>query len=162
VRHQAFIGIGSNQGAKLENCKEALERIGRLPDTRLEKGSSWFTTEPWGTSTEWYINGAAALRTDLEPWTLLGCCHAIERSMGRQRTGTRWEDRIIDLDLLLFDDRVIDDPLLEIPHPELHKRRFVLTPIYEIAPRVVHPVLGVSMAELLARVEDEKPVRPFS
>lgn len=162
VRHQAFLGIGSNQGAKLENCEKALERVGLLPDTRLEKRSSWFKTEPWGTSAEWYMNGAAALRTNLEPWTLLACCHAIERSMGRHRTGMRWEDRIIDLDLLLFDDRVVGDPLLEIPHPGLHKRRFVLTPMCEIAPRVVHPVLAMSMAELLARVEDEKQVWPIS
>ena len=161
MRYRAYIGIGSNQGAKLENCQRALEMIAAISETMLGKRSSLFESEPWGGSEEWYVNGAVAVATNLEPLALLGHCQGIERSMGRRRTGKRWEDRVIDLDLLLFDDRVIDDPLLKIPHPELQKRKFVLVTMCDIAPEVVHPVLGMSMAQLLAQVEDRRQVLPI-
>lgn len=161
MRHHAFIGIGSNQGAKLENCARALKILSALPETKLRDRSSFFKSEPWGTTREWYVNGAAAVDTDLGPWALLGHCQAIEWNMGRRRTQNQWEDRVIDLDLLLFDDLVIDDPVLKIPHPELQKRKFVLVPMCEIAADVVHPFFRVSIAELLARVEDTKQVAPL-
>ena len=135
--------------------------IAAIPETRVKTRSSFFDSEPWGSAREWYINGAVAVDTNLEPWPLLDRCQAIEWNMGRRRSAKRWEDRIIDLDLLFFDDLVIDDPLLEIPHPELHKRNFVLVPMCEIASEVVHPVLKVSIVQLLARVEDEKLVSPI-
>ena len=161
VVFRAYIGIGSNQGARLENCQRALAMLAEIPGIALEKRSSWFESEPWGDSREWYVNGACAVSTHLEPRTLLNFCHSIEWSMGRRRTGKRWEDRVLDLDLLLFDDRVVVDPLLRIPHPALHERKFVLVPMCEIAPEVVHPGLGMSMAALLARVEDERRVFPM-
>jgi 2-amino-4-hydroxy-6-hydroxymethyldihydropteridine diphosphokinase len=161
VQHRGYIGIGSNQGAKLDNCTKALEMIAGIPETRLRASSSFFDSEPWGHAQEWYVNGAVAVDTNLEPQLLLDRCQVIERDMGRRRTAKRWEDRIIDLDLLFFDDLVIDDPWLEIPHPELHKRKFVLVPMCEIAPEVVHPVLKMSIVELLARTEDAKQVVPI-
>lgn len=161
MRHRAYIGIGSNQGAKVEHCECALQSISAIPETAVEERSSLFESEPWGDSGEWYVNGVCAVGTNLEPATLLDHCHGIERRMGRRRSGRRWEDRVIDLDLLLFDDRVIDDPGLRVPHPELQKRKFVLVPMCAIAPEVMHPVLHMNMEQLLARVEDSRQVLPM-
>lgn len=158
MRHRAYIGIGSNQGAKVEHCERALRIMSTIPETAVAERSPLFESEPWGGSGEWYVNGVCAVDTNLEPATLLGYCHGIERRMGRRRSGRRWEDRVIDLDLLLFDDRVVDDPGLEVPHPELEKRKFVLVPMCEIAPEAAHPVLRMNMAQLLARVEDPRQV----
>lgn len=160
VRHRVYIGIGSNQGGKFDNCQRALQRIAAIPETQLMTSSSFFDSEPWGSSQQWFVNGVAAVDTNLEARCLLDSCQAIEWDMGRRRTARLWEDRVIDLDLLFFDDLVIDDPRLKIPHPELHKRKFVLVPMCEIAPDVVHPVLKMSMVQLLARVQDGKRVSP--
>lgn len=161
MEHQAYIGIGSNQGDKLENCERALRMVAAIPETRLTASSSFFDSEPLGGAQTWYVNGAAAVDTDLDPGSLLGSCQAIEWRMGRRRTARRWEDRIIDLDLLFFDDLIIDDALLKIPHPELHKRKFVLMPMCEIAAEVVHPIFKLSIVQLLAQVEDHKRVSPI-
>ncbi len=160
MRHRAYIGVGSNQGDKEANCRRAVSEIGRMPRTRLRQVSSWFATEPWGTaSTEWYVNGAVAVDTDLEPQTLLRHCQALEARMGRRPGPVRWADRAIDLDILFFDDMVLEEPGLTIPHPELHRRRFVLVPLCEIAPDLRHPRLDGDVRELLARVDDDKRVR---
>ena len=131
-----------------------------MPETRVREVSSWFVTEPWGAaSAEWYVNGVAAVDTDLEPEALLRHCQALERQMGRQPSARRWADRVIDLDILVFDDMVLEGPELIIPHPELHRRRFVLIPLCEIAPDLKHARLGSDIRELLAEVEDDKRVR---
>lgn len=163
MEHRAYIGVGSNQGKKEDNCRRAVREIGRMPRTRVREVSTWFVTEPWGAaSAEWYVNGVAAVDTGLDPETLLQHCQALEREMGRQPSPVRWADRIIDLDILLFDDMVLEGPELTIPHPELHRRRFVLVPLCEIAPDLKHARLGSEMRELLARVEDGKRVRELA
>ena len=160
---RAYIGVGSNQGDKQENCRRAVSGIGRFPDTRVRQVSSWFATEPWGVvSTEWYVNGVVAVDTDLAPETLLQHCQSLEREMGRRPGPQRWADRIIDLDILLFDDMVLEGPGLIVPHPELHRRRFVLAPLCEIAPDLRHPRLGGDIRNLLARVEDDGQVREMA
>ena len=89
--HRAYIGVGSNQGNKEENCRRAVREIGHMPRTRVAQVSSWFATEPWGAaSTEWYVNGVAAVDTGLDPETLLKHCQAVEREMGRRPSPVRW------------------------------------------------------------------------
>ncbi|MCY4486571.1 MAG: 2-amino-4-hydroxy-6-hydroxymethyldihydropteridine diphosphokinase [Deltaproteobacteria bacterium] len=160
---RAYIGVGSNQGDKERNCRRAVGEIGEFPETWVREVSSWFATEPWGAaSTEWYVNGVAAVDTGLEPHILLQHCQTVERKMGRPAARPHWADRVIDLDILFYDDTVLEGPDLIIPHPELHRRRFVLSPLCEIAPELKHARLGVSIRELLAQVEDDNRVRPIA
>jgi 2-amino-4-hydroxy-6-hydroxymethyldihydropteridine diphosphokinase len=162
VAHRVYVGIGSNLGDRRANARDAIERIGRLPDTRVVGTSALYESEPLGNATTWFVNAAIAVDTALAPQELLDRLLAIEVAMGRVRVaGERWGPRIIDLDILLVDRQVIDTPTLTVPHPAMHERRFVLTPLAEIAPDAIHPLLGRSVATLLATVRDDKRVTPL-
>lgn len=156
VPHRAYIGIGSNQGRRHEHYLSALRKLALLPGTRLNICSSRYETEPWGDSEQWYINGVVAIDTRLDPQMLLRACQGIESEMGRVRTGRRWQDRVIDLDVLAYDALALRETNLMIPHPEMHRRRFVLVPLCEIAPAWVHPVLRLTAKQLLGLVRDAK------
>ena len=157
--HRVHIGIGSNLGDRRANTIEAIEKVGQLPGTRVVRASSLYESEPLGDAKTWFVNSVIEIDSDLAPDALLKRLQAIEEAMGRKRVkGKRWGSRIIDLDILLFDQDVIDKRNLKIPHPELHKRRFVLLPLAELAPQVVHPQLGQSISTLLATVKDVKRV----
>lgn len=149
-----FIGIGSNQGEPAENCREAVRRIGRSGEIRDLRASSLYRTEPVGKPDQpWFINCVVEARTSLSPHGLLELLHRIEKGMGRVRR-ERWGPRTIDLDILLYGQVVVREDDLQIPHPELHKRRFVLVPLNELAPCAIHPAFGVSMKGLLDRLVD--------
>ena len=156
--HQVYIGIGSNLGNKRENYLEALERIAKLPKTRIIKESSVYESQPHGDSKEWYINGVIEIETEMKPELLLTKFKNIERAMGRKKVRKKWGARIIDLDILLYDSLIMNKKNLKIPHPEMHQRKFVLIPLIELGPQVIHPVLGVSISELLVGVKDDKRV----
>lgn len=156
--YQVYIGIGSNLGKKKENYLEALTRIAKIPKTRIIKESSPYESEPLGESKEWYVNGVVEIETELKPDLLLKKCKNIERAMGRKKVRKRWGARIIDLDILLYDNLKVEKKNLKIPHPEMHKRKFVLIPLSEIAPQVIHPILGATISELLVSIEDQKRV----
>jgi 2-amino-4-hydroxy-6-hydroxymethyldihydropteridine diphosphokinase len=157
-----YIGIGSNLGDRRANTADAVARVKALPATEVVRVSSLYESEPLGDAKTWFVNGVIELETDLAPAALLKRLQAIERAMGRKRVkGKRWSSRTIDLDILLIDQQVIATPTLEVPHPELHRRRFVLMPLAEVAPDVIHPRLGRSISTLLAAVEDEKRVIPL-
>jgi 2-amino-4-hydroxy-6-hydroxymethyldihydropteridine diphosphokinase len=158
VPHQVYIGIGSNLGNKRENYLEALERIAKLPKTRIIKESSVYESQPHGDSKEWYINGVIEIETELKPELLLNKFKNIERAMGRKKVRKKWGARIIDIDILLYDSLVMNKKSLKIPHPEMHQRKFVLIPLSELAPQVIHPVLSASISELLVGVKDDKRV----
>ena len=161
IAHQVYIGIGSNVGNKRENFFEAVTRLAKLPDTRVLKESSLYESEPLGDAKEWYVNGAVEIETRLKPDMLLKKLKNIERSMGRKKVKKRWGARVIDLDIVLYDSAVVKKKTLRIPHPEMCTRKFVLLPLSEIAPQVVHPELGVTISELLIKIKDDKKIHLF-
>ncbi len=155
MEETAYIGIGSNLGEPTALCLEAVGRLDGLPGTRMEDLSPWYTSRPVGVQGQgWYVNGVARVRTRLPAAELLHGLLRIEADMGRVRK-ERWEARLIDLDLLLYGDHRIGGRDLQVPHPRLHQRRFVLVPLTDLAPGLIHPVLGATVAELLAGLEVE-------
>ena len=150
--HRVYIGIGSNLGDRRANTLEAIDRITQLPGTRLLRASSLYESEPLGDAKTWFVNSAIEIETEFPADQLLKKLKAIEETMGRKRVkGKRWGSRIIDLDILLADQEIVDKRTLKVPHPEMHKRRFVLMPLAELAPHVIHPQLG---AERLGPARD--------
>jgi len=154
----AFIGAGSNLGDSFEACLEAVRRVAALPRTRFLRRASLYRTEPVGSQDQgWFINTIIEVRTDLGPRELLAALQGIEKAMGRGE-GRRWGPRAIDLDILLYGPQVLREEGLTIPHPELHRRAFVLVPLTEIASYAIHPAFGVSIQGLLGRLEDRSVV----
>jgi len=151
---RVFVGMGSNLGKRRSNLSEALEQLGNLKDTEIVKCSSIIETAPEGGPKQGlFLNVVVELDTKLDPHVLVEQFLAIEEAMGRARQ-QRWGPRIIDLDLLLYGDAMIADDTLIVPHPLMHRRRFVLEPLCEIAPEAVHPVLGLEAKDLLAELEN--------
>ena len=145
----AYIGVGSNLGDKKDNCLEAIVRIDEILGCRVTAQSDFYRTQPVGVEGQgWYVNGVIVLSADISAQDLLKSLLAIEVDMGRERK-RKWDSRIIDLDILLFGEEVISEKGLQVPHPLMHLRRFVLAPMVFLAPDLVHPVLRKSMAELL-------------
>ena len=157
--HRAFIGIGSNLGDRKANFLEAVDRIRKLPGTRMMKQSSLYESEPLGDARTWFVNAVIELETEFSAEELLKRLKAIETAMGRKRVrGKRWGSRVIDLDILFFDNEIIDKRSLKVPHPELQNRRFVLAPLSELAPQLIHPKLSATISELLAGLKDTKKI----
>jgi 2-amino-4-hydroxy-6-hydroxymethyldihydropteridine diphosphokinase len=151
-----YIGIGSNIGDKTTNCQTAVECLAEAG--RIVGVSSFYYTEPVGyKEQEDFINAVASLQTSLSPSELLRICHAIEDRLGRRRT-VRWGPRTVDLDILLYGDLVVSRPDLVIPHPLMALRKFVLAPLVEIAPAVIHPTLNKTMIQLLSELQKSHTV----
>ena len=147
-----YIGIGSNMGDPMKNCLEAAERIKRLPDCEFMGISRWYRTEPVGVDGQnWYVNGVVCVSTKLDARELMKKLLAIEAGMGRIRK-EKWDERIIDLDILLYSDEIIHEKGISVPHPLMSERRFVMAPMVDLAPDLVHPLRGKTMIELLAQI----------
>jgi len=157
------LGLGSNQNSPYERCLEAIQRLLCLDRVKVVQCSPFYRTEPVGTtSKDWFINAVLEVRTILSPIELLDVLQDVEKRMGRVRT-VKKGPRVIDLDILLYNqDIVFDEDRLIIPHPELHKRRFVLVPMNDIASYVIHPAFGVSMKGLLDRCSDNSVVERYA
>jgi 2-amino-4-hydroxy-6-hydroxymethyldihydropteridine diphosphokinase len=160
VTSSVIAGLGSNLGDRFAALGRAMEFI-RLEAGEISAASSVWETEPWGfDADELFLNMVVVIRTTLEPSRMMQLFRSIEGRMGRKRSGGgKYESRIIDLDILLWDNRVITLPGLEVPHPKLHSRRFVLEPLAEVAPDAVHPVTGLTVTEMLELCDDRSDVR---
>lgn len=159
IRVDAYLSIGSNLGDRQANLKRALVNLG-LGGASIRRVSSVYETEPVGhTDQPWFLNIAAEVETTLPPRGLLRLCREIEQAAGRSRPFPN-APRVIDLDILLYANMIVDEPELHIPHPRLAERRFVLVPLAEIAPGLVHPVLRLSMGTLLKSCADLSVVIP--
>ncbi len=146
----AYIGLGSNLGDRRRILESALGALRETTGIELVAVSMLIETEPEGPpGQDRYLNGAATIRTKLSPRGLLQAMLEIESAHGRDRTKeSRWGPRRVDLDLLMYADRIVDEPDLVVPHPRMHQRTFVLAPLAAIAPNAVHPVLGVTIRAL--------------
>jgi 2-amino-4-hydroxy-6-hydroxymethyldihydropteridine diphosphokinase len=150
----ALIGLGSNLGDRVVNLEGAIVALSKTPGVAVLKVSSFHETEPVGgpAGQGMFLNAAAALETTLDPNSLLHVLQEIEGRFGRVRT-VRWGERTLDLDLLLFDDRIIQTSEIEIPHPRINTRRFVLEPLLEVAPGAVDPITKRAYADILADLD---------
>ena len=147
---RVFIGVGSNEGGRLEHISRAIRALGSTSEVRLVQMATIIETEPIGGPPQGpYLNTVVELETSLAPLDLLRALQDVERRLGRTPSPQRWSPRPIDLDLLLYDDRVIQEPTLCVPHPRMHERRFVLEPLSQLAPDIIHPVLHQSISALL-------------
>jgi 2-amino-4-hydroxy-6-hydroxymethyldihydropteridine diphosphokinase len=154
-----FLGLGSNLGDREQYLRRAGEELQREGVEVLESSSLYETEPVEAPPQDWFLNSVLRVETSLAPVALLDACLGIETRLGRVRVGFM-SPRTLDIDLLLFRDEIHHAPSITVPHPRLHARRFVLVPLAELAPDARHPVLGRTMAELLARCQDTSRVLP--
>lgn len=158
-----FIGIGANLANPLKQCAMAIRKMAEIPETKLVATSSFYKSEPLllphsnENQVPWYVNVVCRCSTTLSPIKLLESLAFIEKKMGRKRR-KKWEPRIIDLDLLFYDDLVMKTKQIEIPHPEIQNRRFVLEPLAEIAKEWEHPLLKKTVGKLASGINQSSKI----
>lgn len=152
-QNTGFLALGSNLGDKERFLKKTLELIEELKDTTVQRLSSIYKTNPVGGSTHSYLNLVAEFHSKEDPQRLMDSFLSIEYRLGRRRSGKQNEDRVIDIDLLLYGNRILNTPKLILPHPRMHQRQFVLEPLCELAPKLSHPMFSQTMEDFLKLVE---------
>ena len=156
-----YLSLGSNLGHREQHLAEALKQI-QSRIGRPEKVSRNFESEPWGYSSAYrFCNCCLSLRTSVAPLPLMDLLLEIELALGRNREGPGYSDRVIDIDMLFYGDRRMDHPRLSLPHPSIEDRKFVLAPLAEIAPDLIHPVRGISIHQMLQDCPDQSEVIPL-
>lgn len=160
----ALISVGANLGDRLRNCCQGIAALCADGRVRLEARAPFYETEPVDyTAQDWFLNTAIKVRTRLAPLDLLTHLQAIQAAMGRQTGGIRFGPRTLDLDIIFYEDCILNCERLTLPHPRMHKRRFVLQPICDIDPTVMHPTLGRDVEALLNQIpEGDQTIRPCS
>jgi 2-amino-4-hydroxy-6-hydroxymethyldihydropteridine diphosphokinase len=155
----AFLGLGANLGGRLATLQGARQALADHPQVELAASSPLYETAPVGgpAGQQLYFNAVLQINTTLPPRPLLAHCQAVEEVFGRQRE-ERWGARTLDIDLLLYGPLQLDEPDLQLPHPRLHQRRFVLAPLAELAPQLPHPRLGSRIDHLLGTLPDQQAV----
>jgi len=155
--HIAYISVGSNLGDRLQNCLKGIASLTESDKSRVLAQSRIYMTEPVDyEAQDWFINMIVKLETAHDPFQLLDQIETAQRVAGRMRDAIRYGPRILDLDIIFFDDRIIDSERLVVPHPRMHQRRFVLKPICDIDPTIIHPLLKKDMQSLLDRLEEDE------
>jgi 2-amino-4-hydroxy-6-hydroxymethyldihydropteridine diphosphokinase len=164
IDHFAYISIGSNLGDPLQNCCEGVAALCEDGAVELMAQSPFYKTQPVDyTDQNWFINAALFVRTRLLPHALLDKTQSVEKRLGRKGDAVRFGPRILDLDIIFYDDLILNSANLEIPHPRMHKRRFVLQPICDIDPTITHPGMGRSVQGLLNQmVIDDQEIKRCS
>jgi 2-amino-4-hydroxy-6-hydroxymethyldihydropteridine diphosphokinase len=158
VKQTVYLSLGSNLGERAKNLRDAIAALGSM-GVRVVHVSSMYETEPVDYLDQpWFLNCAVEAETELPALELLRALRGIEAQMGSKKLIAKGP-RLIDIDILLYGNEVIDAPELQVPHPRMHLRRFVLEPLAEVAPSVQHPVSHLSISELLARTPDKSAVR---
>ena len=160
----AYLGFGTNLGSREQNLSQALQSLANSPDLYIVRSSSIYETAPWGyTDQPSFLNFTVEVRTKLSPVELLELAKCIEKDLGRQKN-FRYGPRLIDIDILLYGNKTIHlgQPDLDIPHLRITERAFVLVPLTEIAPEIIHPILNVSLADLLEKVNGKEDVNLWS
>lgn len=157
----AYILLGGNKGERLTNIEKAISFIEKLVGPISNK-SKIYVTAAWGNENQPdFYNQVVCVSTKLSPINLLNCLLSIENQLGRIRGAEKWQARTIDIDILFFNDKIINLPELVVPHPYLHERKFTLVPFLEIAPNFIHPVFNKSIAELTKECSDLLDVNPL-
>lgn len=154
---KAFIGLGSNLGKRKKNIENAIGLLSSMEGIDLLSQASYYETEPVGPIQPWFINSVITIQSTLPPEGILAKCKEVEVRIGRVDS-LKWGPRLVDLDLLLVEDQIVDTGKLKLPHPQLAQRRFVLLPLLELQPNLVHPELQVPLRELLPETEEDKKV----
>lgn len=156
----AFLSLGSNKGDRLSVIQQAVNFLSADNSIEIAAASSFYETEPWGKKNQnWFVNAVIAVRTELSPVELLRVCQDIEARLGRKRESEEhWGERPIDIDILFYDNLILSNEILTIPHKFVHKRAFALVPMLEIKANYVHPVLNKTISELHEELEDPEDV----
>lgn len=162
-----FISFGSNLGDRKAQIEDAISELQKSA-CRLIKKSGFYETEPWGKKDQpWFLNACAEMETELSPQQLLILCQSLEQKFGRPQKHEKWGPRFLDVDILFYGDIILrqvydkNNADLQIPHPQIQNRRFILIPLAEIAPNFAHPVLKKTIKRLLKECVDSSIVRPF-
>ena len=156
-REKVFISVGSNLGDKVDHCRFGIDRVAEHPQVDLLGISPFYRTAPVDyTAQDWFVNAAFCLTTTLGAHDLLTFTNTVQVEAGQGIKVIRFGPRILDLDIIFYGDRVVQTDALELPHPRMHKRRFVLQPICDIDPQFTHPVLDCSVQELLNSLHDDQ------
>lgn len=156
----AYLCLGANSKNRLTTVQQAVSLLSLAENIKLIRASALYETEPWGVKDQnWFLNMVVEIKTDLSAQDLLMKCLSIEKMLGRDRSREqRWGERPVDIDIIFYDNQIINTGILTVPHPRMHERAFVLVPLLELIPDFVHPVLKKSVSDLYDELDDVEEV----